>query len=160
MILLQKIKKFQTKLETSGLEITDENLQRAYIALANLELIPKCKVMFDENLTGRDGKPLNGQVSAKKKRFLGVIPYGYRLTIRIRPGVHWLEYLFHEFTHVCLFKDFSYTKHGAAFNDIQEYLLDRHSEKLLKLLLKLQKEDKENAQATDIKFNKQSNRYE
>ena len=119
----------------SNLKASKKNLQRANNALRNLERIPTFKTMFSQTIKKK------GICIAKPKKFLFLIPYGYRLTVLIQPSEDWLLILFHEFIHVLLFKDYGYDGHGPIFNKLQEHIIDKYFDKILSVLLELQKED-------------------
>ena len=139
-MLLKKLEQKQKVLSTSSLKPTKINLKRAYRALRSLEYIPKFKTAFSQTIKKK------GICIARPKKFLFLIPYGFRLTVIIQPDEDWLLIFIHEFVHVLLFKDYGYDGHGPIFNKLHEHVIDKYFDKILQSLLELQKEDEEKKQ--------------
>jgi len=66
-----------------------------------------------------------------KTWFWGLFVYKRKYKMRLKPQVHWIVVLIHEFTHQLRYKDSKETNHNKDFYSLNEYLLNMYFDNIV-----------------------------
>ena len=109
----------------------DKYMKRAYMVLALFEHIDPVKVKFKKKLTDK-------KTEIKGRYVLKYIFKTLRIANRIEivKDRYWLLYLFHEFTHQVIYKEYGITDHGKSFKRLERLFLRKYFDKILQSIIK------------------------